>query len=102
MGIEHLIRKIILCFFDVIIIAILSNLWIMAMKFNLLSLNKTFYIRLFSTVLLSFSLVLFILIFKHNVKNNYKGSIGCHLVGRFIGMILFIPSTLLINDLMIM
>ena len=102
MGIEHLIRKIILCFFDVIIIAILSILWIMVMKFNLLSLNKTFYTRLFSTVLLSFSLVLFILIFKHNVKNNYKGSIGCHLVGRFIGMILFIPSTLLINDLMIM
>ena len=102
MGIAHFIRKLILCIFDVIIIVILSILWVMIMKFNFHSNNKTFHTRLVSTLLLSFSLIIFILIFKHNVKSNYKGTIGCHLVGRFIGMLLFIPSTLIINDLMIM
>ena len=101
MGIAHFIRKLILCIFDVIIIVILSILWVMIMKFNFHS-NNTFHTRLVSTLLLSVSLIIFILIFKHNVKSNYKGTIGCHLVWRFIGMLLFIPSTLLINDLMIM
>lgn len=102
MGISHFIRKIFLFICDISIIAILSIIIIMTMKFNLISNNKTFNKRIVSTLSLTFSLILFILIFKHNIQNNYKGSIGFHLVLRFIGMILFIPGTLIINDLMIM